>query len=73
MMHLHNIDIGPRHIRVDGMEIIAEKCGVEIQHRGPIAAVRLTILAKEITLNGDRHDPPGETPIYDQLLKETHK
>ena len=71
-MRLHDIEITPDRVRVDGNEIICDASGPKVNSIHPLLhVVTVSVFARAITLNGDTHDQAATTPIYDQLVKET--
>lgn len=70
-MRLHDIEITPDRILVDGNEIICDGSGPKVHSIHPrLHVVTVPVFARTVTLNGDTHDPDATTPIYDQLVKE---
>lgn len=71
-MRLHKLDIGARHINLDGVPLIISD-DFNLEHLGEgVQAFHCTIYCSDIVLNGDTHDSPMPTPIFDQLTKELH-
>lgn len=73
-MRLHNVEIGRRKFNVDGTPLIVSRDAPspEIQpiEGTGLAIVTVGILCDTVILDGDSHDSPEPTPIYDQLAKE---
>lgn len=70
-MRLHDVEISPHSVRVDGQNIICEESGPRVQPIGAgLQIVHIPLIARTVTITGDAHDPDAGTPIYDQLLKE---
>lgn len=70
-MRLHDVEISPRSVRIDGAPITTEEAGPHVETLGPeLHIVHIPVFARTVTLNGDTHDPDEGTPIYDQLVKE---
>lgn len=70
-MRLHDIEISPRSVRIDGTPIIVDESGPRVETLGTdLHLVHIPVFARTVPLNGDTHDPDEPTPIYDQLLQE---
>lgn len=70
-MRLHDVEISPHSVRIDGQNITCEESGPRVHSLGEdLQIVHIPIFARTVTLNGDTHDPDATTPIYDQLVKE---
>ena len=71
-MRLHNITITPRGVTIDGQRLTVLEDGPSVEPFGPVQIVHIPVIAEHVTLSGDTHDPDEPTPIYDQLMDETH-
>lgn len=70
-MRLHDVEISPRSVRIDGVPAICEESGPRVGTLGPeVHIVHIPLIARTVTLTVDTHHPDAGTPIYDQLLKE---
>lgn len=70
-MKLHNVEISPRGVRIDGLSVVVEMSGPRVEELGPdLHVVHVPVIAQTVTINGDTHDPDAGTPIYDQLKAE---
>lgn len=70
-MKLHDIEVTPRGVRIDGVPVFVEASGPRVETRYPdLHIVHLPVFAQSVTLNADSHDPDVGTPIYDELLTE---
>ena len=70
-MRPHKINIAPRSITLDGLPLLHSDEAPTIETLGPdIHLVHLTIYADHIQLDGDSHQLPEATPIYDQLKEQ---
>ena len=72
-MKLHAVDIGPRHITIDGTRIVAHADGPTIKDTGlGVTVVNIPVLCDNVTLNGDPYQSTEPTPIYNELLAEAN-
>ena len=72
-MRLHNITITPRGVTLDGQRLTVLEDIPLIEPIGlDVSIVHLPVIARTVTVAGDTHDPDEPTPIYDQLMDETH-
>lgn len=72
-MRLHNVTITPRNITLDGQRLTVLEDIPLIEPIGlDMSIVHLPVIARTVTVAGDTHDPDEPTPIYDQLMDETH-
>lgn len=70
-MRLHRIRISPRSITLDGIPLLHSDESPTIETLGPdIHLVHLAVYADHIQLDGDSHQLPEATPIYDQLKEQ---
>lgn len=70
-MNLHDVEISPRSVRIDGLPVVVEMSGPRIDQLGPdLHVVHIPLIARTVTLTGDTHHPDAGTPIYDQLKAE---
>lgn len=70
-MKLHNVTITPRSVTIDGVPLTVRKDGPIIETIGlDMSVVHIPVIARNVTLQGDTHDPDEPTPIYDQLMDE---
>lgn len=70
-MRLHDVTVSPRSVRIDGVSIIVEQAGPQVETVGPgVHIVHIPLIAQTVTLTGDTHAPDTRTPVYDQLLQE---
>lgn len=71
MMRLHDVEISPRSVRIDGKPIVCIESGPRVQPIGEgLQIVHIPLIAQTVTLTGDTHAPDTRTPVYDQLAKE---
>lgn len=71
-MRPHKINLSPRSITLDGIPLLHGDEAPTIETVAPgLHRVRLTVYADRIQLDGDTHDSPEPTPIYDQLKEQT--
>ena len=70
-MRPHRINVSPRGVTLDGLPILRsdEAPRVEILRPG-IHRVHLTVYADSVQLDGDNHELPEDTPIYNQLKEQ---
>lgn len=69
-MRLHNINITPRSVTLDGLPLTVREDGPIIEPIGlDVSIVHLPVIARTVTLQGDTHDPDEPTPVYDKLLR----
>lgn len=67
-MRLHEINISPRSITIDGIPLLHSDAAPTVETLAPdLHLVHLTVYASRIQLDGDTHHNPEPTPIYDQL------
>lgn len=70
-MRAHKLRISPRGITLDGIPLLHSDEAPTIETLGPgIHLVHLAVYADHIQLDGDTHDSPEPTPIYDQLKEQ---
>ena len=72
-IRLHEIEISPRSVRIDGVPVTVDTPGPSVftPHPGEdLHIVHIPVLAQSVTLNGDIHAPDAGTPVYDQLVAE---
>ncbi|MCT1450630.1 hypothetical protein [Corynebacterium sp. p3-SID1194] len=70
-MRLHDVEITPRSVRIDGQRLTVLEDIPLIEPIGlDVSIVHLPVIARTVTVTGDTHDPDEETPIYDQLVQE---
>lgn len=72
-MRLHHMNFSRRGVRVDGVDLMVSADSPEPTIE-PVASgltiVTVGIVCENVVLDGDPHDDPTPTPIYDQLTKE---
>lgn len=72
-MRLHNVTITPRSVTIDGVPLTVREDGPTIEPIGlDVSIVHIPVVARTAIISGDTHDPDEPTPIYDQLMDETH-
>lgn len=70
-MRLHKINITPRSIALDGIPLLHSDEAPTIETLGPgIHLVHLAVYADSVQLDGDNHELPEDTPIYNQLKEQ---
>lgn len=70
-MRPHKLRISPRGITLDGIPLLHSDEAPTVETLAPsIHRVHLTVYADSIQLDGDTHDSPEPTPIYDQLKEQ---
>lgn len=70
-MRPHKINISPRSIALDGIPLLHSDEAPTVETVAPdLHRVHLTVYASHVQLDGDSHQSPEPTPIYDQLKEE---
>lgn len=70
-MRLHKLHISPRGITLDGIPLLHSDEAPRVETLSPnLHRVHLTVYADHIQLDGDNHQPPEDTPIYNQLKEQ---
>lgn len=70
-MRPHRIRVSPRGITLDGIPLLHSDEAPTVETLAPgIHRVHLTVYADRIQLDGDTHDSPEPTPVYDRLKEE---
>lgn len=70
-MRPHKINIAPRSITLDGLPLLHSDEAPTIETLGPgIHLVHLAVYADSVQLDGDNHELPEDTPIYNQLKEQ---
>lgn len=70
-MRPHRIRVSPRGITLDGIPLLHSEEFPTVETLAPnLHLVHLTVYAGHIQLDGDTHDSPEPTPVYDQLKEQ---
>lgn len=70
MPRIHEAEINPRRITVDGLDLTVDKDVHIEQIDNDLHLLKVNIYCRSITLDGDHHANPESTPIWDQLVAE---